>query len=74
MSKPFITDLGEPVELKSGDAVLVLLPRYGVWAYDPSKGKHQVVDIGSDLNALAERHGIPATVTPVREGRPIAPP
>jgi hypothetical protein len=41
----FVTDLGTgPLDLVAPDGtVVVSLPRYGVWAYDPARGKHQVV-------------------------------
>lgn len=64
--EPFITDLGPEI----GSTVLPdggVLGRYGVWAWDESKGKYQVVDTGEDLTELQRKHGVPdSDVTQIR--------
>lgn len=56
----FITDLGETMECRKEDgAVEIIVPRYGVWAYDAGKGKPQVVEASDDLGYLKGKYGVP---------------
>lgn len=48
----FITDMGR--SMKAGT---MTIPRYGVWAYDESKGKPQTIDTGDDLKKLKKKYG-----------------
>ena len=68
---PFITDAGTDLDMHDQHGKKVgRLPRYGVWKHDPAKGKHQVVETGDDLEALAKKHGIPAKahrITPAQK-------
>jgi hypothetical protein len=57
---PFITDFGKTLDVtdaKTGKVVMKL-SRYGVWAYDQAKGKHQVAKTGNNLNTLMKRYGV----------------
>ena len=51
----FITDLGFPLIVTWGDKEEDL-GQYGVWG-DKGRGKPEVIDTGSDLDALKEKHG-----------------
>lgn len=46
----------EATDAKTGERIM-LLPRYGVWSYDPAKGKPQCVDTGNDIEALKAIYG-----------------
>jgi len=48
----FITDFGKSMKLGN-----TTLPRYGVWAWDESKGKPQTIDTGNDLKKLQKKYG-----------------
>jgi hypothetical protein len=48
----FVTDMGK--SFKCGD---IVVPRYGVWAFDDSKGKHQVFETTDDLKSVFDRFG-----------------
>ena len=48
----FVTDMGK--SFKCGEMVI---PRYGVWAFDSSKGKHQVFETTDDLEDVFKRFG-----------------
>lgn len=52
----FITDLGggQEVETEQGE---VSLGRYAVWA--PHQKRHQIVEVGSDLEGLRRKYHIP---------------
>ena len=58
--RPFISDAGAPIELKSDDGGVRALPRYGVWAYDAGRGRHQVVECSDDLPALLAKYNLTA--------------
>lgn len=53
----FYTDMGPGIELRDEQGEATHLPRYGVWKWDARKGKHQVAEVGDDLEALRARHG-----------------
>lgn len=55
----FITDFGKPLQLRdinTGEIEMVI-PRYGVWAFDENKGANQVVEVSDNLDALFEKYG-----------------
>lgn len=55
---PFITDAGKErdvTDTKTGK-VTMKLGRYGVWKHDGRK--HQVVEVGNDLEGLKKKHGV----------------
>ena len=60
--KPFITDMGKDEFMtwtaKDGTQSKEILPRYGVWIYDQSRGKHQVKETGSDLPILLQKYNL----------------
>jgi hypothetical protein len=69
----YITDFGEPIEAKpEGGGAAINVGRYGVWKYDPAKGKHQVVDSGDDLEELKKKHGN-LRVVPIGKGNHSSP-
>lgn len=48
----FVTDVGESVTLTAGAGDMscdIVLGRFGVWKYDESKRKHQVVLVTEDI-------------------------
>ena len=55
--EPVYTDMGPDVALLDGEGVVSHMPRYGVWKWDPVKRRHQVVEVGDDLEALRAKHG-----------------
>lgn len=58
MSRPtFYSDMGPGIELRDDQGVVTALPRYGVWKWNPSKRKHEVAEVGDDLQALRDKHG-----------------
>ena len=54
----FLTDLGEDKSVDINGKT-VTLGRYAVWAPIPKANRHQVVEVGSDQKALAEKYSIP---------------
>lgn len=58
-NKLFLTDLGQDqsVEIEGRQ---VVLGRYAVWAPIPNSDRHQVVEVGSDLAALAAKYDLDA--------------
>lgn len=54
--EPFISDMGESLEVVGDDGSRLKLGRYGVWKW--TGRKHEVVDTGDDLEALKTKHGI----------------
>lgn len=61
INTPFITDMGQSHtlrEVETGQSVYV--PRYGVWCFDPAKGKMQVAESHDDLAYLQKKYGIGA--------------
>lgn len=70
----YITDFGEPIKAKpEGGGAEINVGRYGVWKYDPAKGKHQVVDSGDDLEELKKKHGSNLRVVPIGKGNHSTP-
>lgn len=70
----YITDFGEPIKAKSeGGRAEINVGRYGVWKYDPVKGKHQVVDSGDDLEELKKKYGSSLKVVPIGKGNHSTP-
>lgn len=69
-SEPFYTDMGPDVSIRDSEGATSPLPRYGVWTWDPSKGRHQVAEVGDDLEALRAKYGpgslvdLPHALTP----------
>lgn len=59
MKARFISDNGRPVNIidSATGRLIMVLPRYGVWADDELRGKPQVIDTGDDLDALLETYG-----------------
>ncbi|MCL2626230.1 MAG: hypothetical protein FWD46_05390 [Cystobacterineae bacterium] len=55
--KFFITDLGESQEASVGGQTVVL-GRYAVWAPMKNADRHQVVEVGNELEALAKKYGL----------------
>jgi len=55
--EPFYTDMGPDVSMCDLEGTLSRLPRYGVWTWDASKRRHQVAEVGDDLEALRAKHG-----------------
>lgn len=51
------TDLGPDLQMVSPDGTTTNLPRYGVWKWDEGRQKHQVAEVGDDLEALRAKHG-----------------
>jgi hypothetical protein len=72
----FITDMGSPITLDNPGGTPIELGRYGVWAYDTSRGKYQVVEVSNDLPGMQRTHGVPDTqVIPIgRKGGESNPP
>jgi len=66
----YITDMGESVEIH-GHPTLKRLSRYGVWAHDASKGAHQVVETGDNLDELMRRHNVPQSRVVRQGGEPL---
>lgn len=55
----FITDMGKSHDaINQADGSKLHLARYGVWAHDKARGKHQVIETGDDLDALKKKHGV----------------
>ena len=57
---PFATDMGDSLPVTDADTGehVMTLGRYGIWAYDPARGKHQVIDSGNDLLAMRLKHRV----------------
>lgn len=55
----FLTDRGEETRVETPDGDMVL-GRFAVWAPIPNTDRHQVVEVGSDGDALADKYAIPA--------------
>lgn len=55
--EPVYTDMGPDMSILDSEGVISRLPRYGVWKWDVVKGRHQVADVGDDLEALRAKHG-----------------
>ncbi len=56
----YITDFGDShdvTDIKTREVVMKL-PRYGVWGYDPAKKKDQVIETGDDLEKLKSEYGV----------------
>ena len=71
----FIVDAGNTQILTPADKsqAPVNVGRYGVWAFDQSKGKHQVIESGDDLESLMAKHGVPQErVIPISKMRGAA--
>lgn len=67
----YITDFGESLEVRSVDGSVddsFLLPRYGVWRWNPWKSRHEVVEVGDDLDKLRSIYG-PLQVVPINPPR-----
>lgn len=67
--KKFITDFGKSFQATldgqgSEPESSLTIDRYGVWAWDEAKGKHQVIVTGNDLEFLQLEHG-PCDVVPL---------
>lgn len=59
MKPAFITDFGSNLMMTQEDGTQTPLERYGVWQWGP-KGKHEVVEVGNDLQALMDKYHVPA--------------
>lgn len=57
--RSFISDLGKSHEAEIG-GMKTEVGRYAVWVPVPGSGRHQVVEIGDDLNRLLEKYSISA--------------
>lgn len=55
--EPVYTDMGPDVSIIDSEGVESHMPRYGVWKWDAMKGRHQVAEVGDDLEALRAKHG-----------------
>jgi hypothetical protein len=53
-----ITDLGDrAIELKDDNGIVrVVVDRYGVWKWNPTKERHEVIETGNDLEALQKKY------------------
>lgn len=52
----FVTDLGDGREVEV-EGVRTVLARYAVWK--PCKDRHQIVEVGTDLDQLRRKYHIP---------------
>ena len=50
----FITDFGQPLEMKGADGAVVMVERFGVWKQDPAKGKGQLTLTTNDLTVAKQ--------------------
>lgn len=53
--KTFITDLGEQVIVEQGIENL----RYAVWKPEQGIRRHQIVEVGNDLEQLQKKYDVP---------------
>ena len=58
-NKLFLTDLGQDQSVEV-EGQQVVLGRYAVWAPIPNSDRLQVVEVGSDLEALAAKYDLDA--------------
>jgi hypothetical protein len=54
---PLYTDMGADVLMHDSEGATSRLPRYGVWTWDAVKRRHQVEEVGDDLEALRGKYG-----------------
>jgi len=55
--KVFISDLGESQQVEiNGEPTM--LGRYAVWAPVPQSSRHQVVEVGDDIDALMQKYHV----------------
>lgn len=58
MADVHITDFGSNIVFEGGEGP-VRIPRYGVWKrVEPRKDKHEVVEVGEDLEQLKIKYGV----------------
>ncbi len=65
---PFYTDMGAGLLLRNSEGETTL-PRFGVWKWDFAKQRHQVADVGDNLDELRAKHGAGPLVD-VPSGKP----
>ena len=57
-NRAFISDLGKSHEAEIG-GTKTIVGRYAVWAPVEGSERHQVIEVGDDLDALQQKYGIP---------------
>lgn len=57
--KVFISDLGAPSETEI-DGKSVTVGRYAVWSPVSNCDRHQVIEVGDNLEALVKKYNVPA--------------
>lgn len=68
--EPLYTDMGPDVLIHNSEGATSRLPRYAVWKWDVSKGRHQVTEVSDDLEALRAEHGEGPLVDLPRQAAP----
>ena len=57
-TRAFISDLGKSHEAEIG-GTKTIVGRYAVWVPVEGSERHQVIEVGDDLDTLQQKYGVP---------------